>query len=304
LGMGFEMGATEFALAMVIGFPVLGALVLAMAKTQMPPNIFSMKTNDAMAWAVVVFALALAAVVALPLGSLAKAVLMLLAAGCIAAAIRGRIAWDRRVEMMEEGLPDSLLRVSGLPKGYRMEKIFEIMAGAGDAFSEEAGKTLRQLRANVSPEKALNELWERNGSFMLRRMCDIMLKAHVSGAGISERMHEMAEDLLTLSELRRERENALAMQKYTLMLGALLVPVILTVSMGVLSDIGDMLGTANAQLLAIAPKAIAVYVVFYSALTSFYIADGEGKASRMVLYFGAMAGAGLMGIYILSGQIP
>ncbi|MFA5076910.1 MAG: type II secretion system F family protein [Candidatus Micrarchaeia archaeon] len=304
LGAGMEISQGTFALVMVAGFPLLGALLLGAARSQMPPDVFSVGRGGNGAMITLLFAIALAAAIALPLGSVWKVAAVVVAGGGAAFAVAGKVAEDARIEKLEEGLPDSLLRVSGLPRGYRIDKIFGIMADAGDPLSPEAGKTLRQLRANVNPEKALAELWERNQSFMLRRMCDVMLKAHVSGASVSERMHELAEDLLEISELRRERENALSVQKYTLMLGALLVPVILTVSIDVLSKVGDAFGNANGGVLAIAPKATAIYVVLYAALTSFYIAEMEGKTSRMALYFGAMAGAALVGIYILSGQIP
>lgn len=299
--VGFEIDGIGFLLGFLVLLPALSGIMLLISKSQMPPSIFKSR-NDGNAILLVVAGV-LAACMLFLNGIEMRLAALAVAAGVCFAFLRKGADEGLRIEKIEAGLPDALLGVSGLPKNYGIEKIFERMANGNGVLSEEAGKTLRQLRANVSPEKALEELWKRNGSFMLRRLSELMLNAQLAGANVSEKMHEMAEDLLKLTELKRERENALSMQKYTLMLGGAIVPLILSVSLQVVSEMAGFLGGANSEVLADAPQAASAYVIIYSALAAFYISDVEGKGSMAVAYFFGLSALGLGCIYILSGQI-
>lgn len=299
--LGFEISAGQFAAVFLLVFPLASGAMLLVSRAQMPPSAFgSGKRGNYLVF--LAFAALVALVMASGLGAAEK-----FGASAVLGIGFAALLWDEqketgRLEKIEEALPNSLLGVSGLPKNYGLEKVFERMASAGDAFSPEAEKTLRQLRTNVSADKALLGLWQRNDSFMLRRLGELMLDAQNSGANVSEKMHEMAEDLLRFAELRRERENALSMQKYTLLLGALVVPLILSVSLGVVSQMASFLEGANAEVLGVAAGTITAYMVIYSALSAFYIADSEAKQSRAGFYFLGMALLGWTSIYIISTQ--
>lgn len=300
--LDIEMGAVPFALVFLVAFPAVDAAILVASASQMPPSIFRAREGGRNIAAFAALAIALAAVMLFAPGWPERAV----AAG--AAVLASWLLFGKqyleegRVEKIEEALPNALLGVSGLPKNYGIERIFERMAGAKGEVALEAEKTLRQLRAHVKIEEALADIWKRNDSFMLRRMGELMLNAHVAGANISEKMHEMAEDLLKFAELRRERENALSTQKYTLILGALIVPLILAASLSLVKQITVFAEEANEEVLGIAPNAIAAYIIIYAGLSALYISHSEGRVSRIVPYFGAMALVGLAGFYILSQQ--
>ncbi|VVB98387.1 Type II secretion system (T2SS), protein F [uncultured archaeon] len=303
LALGIDVGGAAFAAVFLLAFPAVDAGILLISDAQMPPAVFRAERGSGTIAAFVLLACALAFVMLLGLGWGERLLALAAVIGGSWLLFRNEYAEERRVEKLEEALPDALLGVSGLPRNYGIARIFGRMAEAGGPVADEAGKTLRQLEANVSPDKALEDLWGRNRSFMLRRMGELMLNAHAAGANISEKMHEMAEDLLGVAELRRERENAVSMQKYTLFIGALIVPLILGASLSLVSQMSSFIeGGSNAEVLGMAPNVIAAYVIMYAALSALYVGHAEERRSRLVPYFTVMALAGQIGFYILSQQ--
>ncbi len=299
-GIGIEVEEGMFTAAFVIGFPAVDALILAVSSSQMPPAMHSRRKNRGLVVAFALCAALLAGVMLLGLDLELKAGAAIAVSAGAWVMFGKEYAEAKRIEKLEAALPDALLSASGLPKSHGVERVFERLAEEKNDFAPEAQKTLRQLRANVSPENALEDLWKRNGSFMLRRMGELMAAAHTAGANVSEKMHEFAEDLLAVAELRRERENALSMQKYTLLLGAIVVPVILGASLSLVSQVSSFLENGASGVLETAPRAVAAYVVLYSAISALYISEMEGRNSRLAAYFAAMALCGLAGFYILS----
>lgn len=297
-----EIQEWEFMLVFLLVLPAVNLAIILFSRSQMPPDMFRTREGGIMNASALLPAAVAALIVLLDTGIFEKIAALALMAGIWAAFYFREYTEESRLEKIEEALPNALLAVSGLPKNYGIEKIFGKMAEGREVVAVEAAKTLRQLKANVSVENALLDLWKRNGSFMLRRASELMLNAHVAGANVSEKMHEMAEDLLKFAELKRERENALSMQKYTLLLGAVIVPLILASSLGLVKQISSFFDNGESGVLEIAPNAIASYVVIYSALSAFHIAQGEGRKSRTMAYFAAMALVGLAELYIFSQQ--
>lgn len=299
-----EIGGMAFASIFLVVFPAVDGAILLLSDAQMPPNVFRAAGKGATTMAFAALAAGLALVMLLGLGWIEKLLALAAVVAVSWLVFRGEYEEERRIEKVEAALPDALLGVSGLPKNYGIGKIFSRMAEGGGPVSAEAEKALRQLEANVKPERVLEDLWSRNKSFMLKRMGELMLNAHIAGANVSEKMHEMAEDLLKIRELKRERENAMSMQKYTLLIGAFIVPLILGASFSLVSQMSSFIeGGANGDVMAIAPNVISAYVVLYSALSALYIAHCEERSSRLVPYFAAMALAGQAGFYILSQQL-
>ena len=302
--LGTDVDPPAFLLAFLILFPAIDALILLVSASQMPAGIFSAREEFGKAAGFALLAIGLAVVMLLDAGIVARAAGVVLVSGLSWLLFRKDYEQEARVEKLEDALPDALLGVSGLPKNYGIAKILAKLAEGSGPLAQEARMAVRQLSSGIGAEKALADLAGRNSSFMLRRMARLMLEASLAGANVSEKMHEMAEDLLMLGELRRERENALSTQKYTLLLGSLVVPLILAASLSLVSQLSAFTGelATGAGVLEAAPGAIAAYVVIYSALSALYISHSEGRLSRAVPYFAAMAGAGLIGFYILAQQ--
>lgn len=301
--LGIEISAVLFLACFLLVFPAVNLAILMAAESQMPPAAFERKGVSDFPLAFFCFAFLLGLIMALETD-------LVLRAGALVAACAGS-GWfflnsyreEGRLEKIESAVPDALLGASGLPKSYGIERIFRRMSEAGNALSPEAGKTASQLEAGLGVEKALEDLWARNGSPVLRRMSRLMLNAQLAGANVSEKMHEMAGDLLRFAEIRRERENALSMQKYTLLMGAAVVPVILSVSLSLGSQVAGLVGQQAGEAAGVAPGAISGYVILYSAVSAFYVSRAEGRGSALYIYFAGMALAGLAGIYIISSQL-
>lgn len=295
-----EISTITFLLIFLILFPFIDAMILFVSISQMPPNIFGRREKNQNILIFAGLVIVLAAIMLLDIEIVGKFIAVISITFAAWFVFEKDYREERKIEKIEDGLPNALLGVSGLPKNYGIEKILEKMAAKKDEIGSETEKTLRQLKAHIGIEKALTDMWKRNHSFMLRRMGDLMLCAHLAGANVSEKMHEMAEDLLRFAELKRERENALSLQKYTLVLGALIVPLILASSLSLVKQITEFIGEKNEGVLNAAPNAISAYIILYSALSAFYIANSESRVSRSVLYFACMAFIGLVGFYILS----
>lgn len=292
--LDIEITKEQFLLVFLILFPVINAVILFVSYTQMPPSVFRSAGKKSSALIFVFLACVLALVMFIEIGLIEKFCALVLVILISLFLFRKEYESEVRTEKIEDTLPNALLAVSGLPKSYTIEKIFERMSDAKDIIGEESGKTLRQLRAKITPENALIDLWKQSHSFMLRRMGELMLNAHTSGANISEKMHEMAEDLLKFSELKRERENALAMQKYTLILGAFIVPLILSASLSLITKISlSLWEKTNNEVLQIAPNTISAYIIIYAALSALYISHSEERNSSMVSYFAILSIVGL-----------
>ncbi|MEW6528531.1 MAG: type II secretion system F family protein [Candidatus Micrarchaeota archaeon] len=297
-----EIGKETFLLIFLILFPLINALLLATSDAQMPPNIFRISGRSERKNIYIFFAIVitLALVMLIDLDLVIRIVLVFAVVFLSYILFKNDFIEERKTEKIEAALPNALLSVSGLPKNYGIEKIFEKIASEKNELGFEIKKMLMQLRANVSMENALMDLWKRNNSFMLRRMSELVLNSHIAGANISEKMHEMAEDLLKFGELQRERENALSMQKYTLIMGAFIVPLILTSSLSLVAQISSFMDIgSNNEVLKIAPNAISAYIIIYSALAAFYISKTSQRSSHIVSYFAIMSIAGLAGFYLL-----
>ena len=114
---------------------------------------------------------------------------------------------------------------------------------------------------------------------------------------MSGAMRETAEDIFEVFSALLERRSALAMQKYTLLFGALLVPVILGLIVNVvsgldLSALEEISKVSNEERVALLSAGIGAgqaYLVAFALLSSVLIAQQDGDGRKAVLYFTALA---------------
>lgn len=296
--LGIDATEAFFMLGFLVFFPLLNILIMLAAGMQMPKGIFFRPSGFPIA--VFVFTIALVIAIIMDIETFWKIGMVLLICAISAPFLINQYVHGKKDENLEEAIPDSLLSVSGLPKNYGVDRLFEKMAELGNGFSAEAAKTMKQLKAGLGVEKALDDLWKRNNSIMLKRVCELMLLSHMAGANVSQKMHQVAGDIIGFAELDKDRANALSMQKYTLYLGAVLVPIVLSMALGLSSDISGFLDAKNAAVLEIAPRAVAAYIVIYSAISASYISWMDGRGSGALLNFIIMAMLGLACFYIIS----
>jgi len=284
-GLGGEgMGKEAIALSLLLIFPLISVLLLVVSKASVPYSPLTSKTN------VIDISIILPAVLFVVSFLIEDDIIRIagLAIGAVAMlwVVYNNYKKEKRNEEIEQYLPDALFSVSALPKSTKMERIFEtIEKGGYGALSEEASKAKRQLKMNVKVDIVLEDLWKRNESVALKKV-STMLK-HAYNTNSLDQLHFIAEDLLKNFEIKRERANLMSMQKYTILFGGFIIPMILKIAMSLIRNLIQFFAENPnaADVVAYIIGLIPAYLVVYSLISSFYIADIEGKKSMAAMYF-------------------
>jgi len=276
---------SQIALGMLVVFPLASILILLVSKAMVPESAFR-ERGGFDARMIVPGILFVSGFVLFP-----EMQVPLIVAGVAASIllVYSSYSGERRLEDIENHLPDALFAISSLPASIKPERLFALIKeGNHGALSEEAQKTQRQLAMNVPLDKALGDLSGRNGSVMLDRACAML--NHMIRTNCLDRMSALAEDMVVASQMRRERSQMMAMQKYTLLFGAILIPLIFRMTIGLLSGMQGLLGgDSGDDMIAFALVIIPPYLVIYALIASSAIADAEGKRSVAAMYFALMS---------------
>lgn len=291
---GREVSRLEMSIAMLVVFPAIGVLILLLSKAMMPRSVFSGHRPGAglllpCAGFVALFVL---------FPSLQMVLLVLGAAGGSAMAWRSYSA-EKRLEDMESALPDALFCAAGMPKSARPERVLAVIRdGDFGALSEEAERSRRQMEMNVSAGAALEDMATRNRSPMMERACRMLIRMVETSS--LDRLNGLAEDMINAFQEKRERGQLFSMQKYTLVLGALLMPLIMKMALGLLSQMGEMLGEHAAQAGEICASLAPPYIVIYGMISGMAIADAEGKGSSLGIYTLGLSAVGLLAFQFIN----
>jgi Flp pilus assembly protein TadB len=310
--MAQRLEMAQITIAMLVLFPMVSILLLILSKATMPRSAFQTRGFDPVSLAPGIV-VAAGFIIAPEYGTPVLVLGLLSSFYMIWQSYPG----ERRAEELECRLPDALFSVSGMPKATRTERIFEMVESGGyGPLSEEAGKSRAQLEMNVRLGEALEDLWLRNRSPMLKRTC-LMLR-HMIESNSIDRLGMLADDMTKALNTVRERAQTFAMQKYTLMFGALLIPLIMKMTICLLGSIGGMLaggsgagsgiaggsgmdsgvggsfgiisgsGDDISVMVAYALSIVPPYLVIYAMIASAAISDAEGKRSAGGIYFALM----------------
>ena len=290
----------SMAAAMLLAFPLISLMILALAGAMLPRSALESGSGGIDAAVLGPCALMVASLVLLP----QEFSLPGIALGCAAA---GYLVWrkygdEKRVEDLERHLPDALFAVAGLPKSTRMDDLFGVIEKSGyGPLSEEAGKCRKQLAANLSTGSVLEDLSSRNRSPMLGRACEML--NHVFSTNSFDRLNRLAEDMMEFTEVRRERAGLLSMQKYTLVFGGLLIPLILRITLDLLGSMAGLFpggGSGAAPQIGFAYSLVPAYLVIYALLASIYISAIDERRSRSAGYFLAIALLALSAFFLIN----
>lgn len=286
-GSGWDLGwDARWVVPVMLGvFPLLMVLVLLIARALAPDPASTAGQRTYAPF-----------LVALPLLLAASQLSGLMLYGILAAtlAIIGVLLYpqyrkERRLEEVEMQLPDALLSVSGLPPSTSLERVLDtISAGEYGALSQEARISLRQLHARLKPSLVMEDYLKRNPGMFIERAMALLEQALASNR--LERLSEVAEDMFRWLDIQRQRQGLLSVQKYTLLAGAVLLPLILKTATGSLGILSGGSGPALAAVASVLPP----YLIVYALVTAYYVADIEGKPSQALLYFGGMSIAGIL----------
>ncbi len=272
--------------ALIILFPLINIIILLFSHALAPPSPFHReKRIDPVL--LLPFPASIIIFLVLPQPFLLPAVF---AGGLvILAAFFKTFEKERRAEETEAHLPDALLLLSSLPKSVNTASLFMTVENAGyGALSEETGISRRQVENGLKFEHVLEDLKKRGNSPMLARAVG-MLK-HLFEVNSLDRLNVVADDVLRYFEIRRERSRLMSMQKYTLIFGGVLIPVILRLALNMLAGMESFFGESEiANLVQVAESLIPPYLIIYSAMCSVYVGDIEGKKSSTVIYFAAIS---------------
>ncbi|MFA5381551.1 MAG: type II secretion system F family protein [Candidatus Micrarchaeia archaeon] len=205
---------------------------------------------------------------------------------------------EKRTLQMEHSLPDLLFQAASFQKGAGTEEPIKQMSRYDyGPLSKEYSIAYRQIKAGLSIETALTNMYERNASPLIERANKMLIYGFQTGADMYQALRETAEDMFSLFSLIRERRAVLSLQKYTILIGgAILVPLILGIVMQVvgglnLSLIMDYLGQKvdTKAIYETSLMVIPIYLIIYSLLSSYMIADQEGEPKKAIIYFMFMA---------------
>jgi Flp pilus assembly protein TadB len=275
---------------MLVLFPAISYLVLLMGRMAMPRTSFSQKGQVPKG---ILISIPVALVLILPIEMWLKAIVL---AAVLVAAISlfvKRYVEDAKLGKLESNLPNALLLISSLPRGTTFQKVVERLANSDlEGVREEFRKTLNQLRANISPESAIRDMVERNRSPLLAKVMETMDHVYRAGGNVNERITEMADDLLLFQESRREQNSMMAMQKYSVILGMLIMPLVLAMAMGIAGKMGGIIDV-EINIGQLAEGLILAYLAINAGIISDFCASLESDRSRELVYFSALSVAGI-----------
>ncbi len=219
---------------------------------------------------------------------------------------------SRKTREIEENLPPALFQIASFPKRTSMERIIRSLAKSDyGELSREFSRTERLVNAGMSVPEALEELRKRNHSVLLDRTVFLLLEAYRSGADMTKAFREVAEDIFDLQSLRKEVASALALQKYTLLLGGcLLVPLILALVLNIVGsldfeyELGFGAGAAERrELYETSVWASQTYLAIFAGIAGSFAAVQEGQPKKGVLYFALLSPIALLLFNLVRGII-
>ncbi|MBU0527628.1 type II secretion system F family protein [Candidatus Micrarchaeota archaeon] len=276
--LGSEITNEQISLAMLVLFPVLSIFILMISKSIMPRSAFENKKRLDLA----MFApggIFILGFLILPKFQIIALIIGVMVAGIF---VFRDYKKEKKLEELEAGLPDALFSISAMPKSAKPEDIFKnIEYGGFGELSLEAGKTRKQLKMNISTEDAVRDLYKRNHSSMLNR-AGIMLIEFFNTDSIGK-ISMLAEDIISAFQIKREQARLFSLQKYTLVFGAFLIPLILKVTLYLLDSMSQLMkGTGNA--VEFAASIVPPYLIIYATIASIAISESEGKKSSAAIY--------------------
>jgi archaellum biogenesis protein FlaJ (TadC family) len=207
---------------------------------------------------------------------------------------------EQKLEKLENDIPDALFAISSMPGSLGLERVFMTIENGGfGELSKEIGIARKQLAINIKPETVVDCLIAKNRSVLLREMV-IMLRQMIETNSLG-RTGELADDIIRHIQTRRERSQLLATQKYTLMLGAVLIPLILKTTIGLVSSMGSVFSNSDLTgVLSDCNLLLPPYLVIYVSMVSIAIADSEGKRSSANLYLVVLSAISLATFYFIN----
>ncbi len=211
-------------------------------------------------------------------------------------------ARQRRVARIERELPRALLELATLPTHSYRDVVRYISNGYGP-LSEEFKRIGRLIDSGIPPEKAMRSVAERSGSVLLNNAVSIVITGIKSGSDWAELIRGAAEDIEAIIDMEREKNSALALQKYVTILSAgVFVPAVLGITMRMVRRLAGEGPLEGGLLLEAVMRAIPVHIIALAAMAAVFVALLEGRPKRAIVYAAILIPLAA-GTYLLSGGI-
>lgn len=200
---------------------------------------------------------------------------------------------EKQLKEKEEKIIDFLFYCSIIGKGKNLNNLLKETKSKGFGLLEkEFMLVLQQINNGLSPKKALLLMKKRNKSKVIERAINLLVLGLESGIDLSNVFRQTAIDLMQTKHLIKERNSALLIQKYTLILSATIVlPLILAMitqmvssfDFSILSSIMNANNNERIQLIEAAKLAINFYLIEFAFLSSAFLALSEGRKSVLLV---------------------
>lgn len=208
-----------------------------------------------------------------------------------------------RISQIENSLPSALLAASSQPRSFSLEKSLALMAKSSSGpLSDEISSLSRQIAAGAQIQKALSDAASSTPSHLWSRCLTLLNVGYKTGANMQHALRSTSDDILLVFSLLRERAAASAIQRYTLIGAAILVPLILATVLSFSTSLAEAysstssalsLGGASpeeiAEVASVAAPSCQVYILIYSVITAFFLSLAEGRRERLFFYCASLA---------------
>jgi len=223
---------------------------------------------------------------------------------------RRKIDWlaSGKARDAERYLPDALLNSASAAEGAGFEDVVGSIARSGyGKLSEEFALAEKRIAAGGGFRAALEGVGSGLDSAPVRRACALLSRAYETGADLGEAMREAADDAVELLSAEREKAALLAVQRYTLLAGVLLVPIILGMIVKAVSGLQfpsmEELGmkAAGKEALEAGVGAARIYLLLFAGFSGLFLAVQEGEPGKAVKYALVFAPIAVIAFSLSSG---
>lgn len=275
------LDTTQLTIMMLLIFPIIAAGILFISKANSPDSVFAKKAKREYFLLTAAVALVyVLSVLFLPKEYVYPAIFA--SSILFIAAVYSGYQKEKNKEEIEAHLPDALFALSSLSPSSALRDIFSALKTVDSpALSKETEITLKQINSNVKDETVISDFCHRIDSTIVTHYFDIA--KHIISVNSFSYFAKLGQDALEFIQINRDRQNTLSLQKYTLIFGAFLIPLIIKLSINMLKGV-VVISKTNISF-SFFDSIIVPYLAIYALLSSIYVADSESKNSQSIVYF-------------------
>ncbi len=202
----------------------------------------------------------------------------------------------KRIQEIEEAFPNSLRQMADTLKsgGTYEYALREVASSNYGAIKQEFEKILRKLEEGENFENSFKTLAEDVDSKIIQRTVVIIIDSIKAGAGLSEILEQIAEDIRAMNRIARERKSRTMMQVlFMVSAGGIIAPMIFGFISTIVKVLIKSATTAVAQetintaiqALNTITLGIQLYIIIEVIATSLMISlMRDGNTSKSILY--------------------